>query len=200
MARKYRTTEVRQHQIVAAMRKLIFKYGSENVTVRGIAKEVGFSEAAIYRHFTSKKMIYSFLAGYIGELLLSYAAEGVKTNTSTINRLNIVLKSTVSAAEQKQGMSFHVIAEIISLGDKKLNEKVQGDLEKYLMEIRNLIVDGIQKGEIREDIDPETMALMLFGNIQGIVNLWILSNCRFNLLDRYESVWSMNRTLLAKAK
>ena len=41
MVRKYESTEVRQRQIVDAARKVIIKYGSEHVTVKRIAREVG---------------------------------------------------------------------------------------------------------------------------------------------------------------
>jgi AcrR family transcriptional regulator len=57
MAAKREKTEVRQQQIIDTARILIFKCGSEYLTVKRIAAEVGISEAAIYRHFTSKKSI-----------------------------------------------------------------------------------------------------------------------------------------------
>ncbi len=44
---QHRSTVVRQRQIINAARKVIFKYGSEHVTVRRIAKEIGVSEGAL---------------------------------------------------------------------------------------------------------------------------------------------------------
>ena len=70
MPSKRKNTEVRQVQIINAAGSLIFKYGSEHLTVRRIAAEVGISEAAIYRHFKSKKSILSFLLSNIEESLL----------------------------------------------------------------------------------------------------------------------------------
>ena len=43
---------------------------SEHVTVRNMAKEVGISEVAIYRHFKSKTEILSFLADSVADGLL----------------------------------------------------------------------------------------------------------------------------------
>jgi len=200
MAKKYQNTEVRQKQIINAARKLIFKHGSEHVTVRRIAHEVGISEAAIYRHFTSKSSILSFLADYIGDLLLSYVTESKETGGNSLEQLNAILKKQISAVEQKRGISFQVIAEIISLGDKKLNRRVLENIEKYLGNIRDLIAEGIRSGEIRKDIEPEMAALTLFGIIQGLVNVWTLSNRNFNILSRYESLWAMYRSFLAKTK
>ncbi|MDX9821730.1 MAG: TetR/AcrR family transcriptional regulator [Syntrophales bacterium] len=200
MAKKYQNTHVRQKQIIEAARKLIFKHGSEHVTVRRIAHEVGISEAAIYRHFTSKNSILSFLADYIGDLLLSYVTESREAGGNSLEQLNAVLKKQISAVEQKRGISFQVIAEIISLGDKKLNRKVLENIEKYLGNIRDLIAEGIRSGEIRKDIEPEMAAVALFGVIQGLVNVWTLSNRNFNILSRYESLWAMYRSFLAETK
>lgn len=200
MAKKYQNTHVRQKQIIEAARKLIFKHGSEHVTVRRIAHEVGISEAAIYRHFTSKNSILSFLADYIGDLLLSYVTESREAGGNSLEQLNAVLKKQISAVEQKRGISFQVIAEIISLGDKKLNRKVLENIEKYLGNIRDLIAEGIRSGEIRKDIEPEMAAVTLFGVIQGLVNVWTLSNRNFNILSRYESLWAMYRSFLAETK
>jgi len=200
MAKKYQNTHVRQKQIIEAARKLIFKHGSEHVTVRRIAHEVGISEAAIYRHFTSKSSILSFLADYIGDLLLSYVTESRETGGNSLEQLNAILKKQISAVEQKRGISFQVIAEIISLGDKKLNRRVLENIEKYLGNIRDLIAEGIRSGEIRKDIEPEIAAVTLFGVIQGLVNVWTLSNRSFNILSRYESLWTMYRSFLAKTK
>jgi AcrR family transcriptional regulator len=200
MAKKYQNTHVRQKQIIEAARKLIFKHGSEHVTVRRIAHEVGISEAAIYRHFTSKSNILSFLADYIGDLLLSYVTESKEAGGNSLEQLNAILKKQISAVEQKRGISFQVIAEIISLGDKKLNRRVLENIEKYLGNIRDLIAEGIRSGEIRKDVEPEMGALTLFGVIQGLVNVWTLSNRNFNILSRYESLWAMYRSFLAKTK
>ena len=44
----------RQQQIVNISIDLIAGQGIQNLTIKNISKEVGFSEPAIYRHFDSK--------------------------------------------------------------------------------------------------------------------------------------------------
>lgn len=70
MATKRKKTELRQQQILEAAAKLIFKYGCEHLTVKRIAAAVGISEAAVYRHFTSKKSILSFLLHRLEEIII----------------------------------------------------------------------------------------------------------------------------------
>ena len=47
MVQKRRSTAIRKQQIIDAARKLIIRRGSEHLTVRALAKEVGLTEAAI---------------------------------------------------------------------------------------------------------------------------------------------------------
>lgn len=190
MARKHESTAVRQGQIIDAARKLIIKYGSEHITVKRIAKEVGISETAVYRHFKSKKDILSLLADHIEDSLLGditrATAEG---HASPLEILDSVLRSHLSAIEQRRGISFQVIAEIISLGDKKLNKKITDTISKYISRLKDLLAEGVKAGEVREDIDPEAAAMVLFGIIQGLVNIWALSNYSFDPQEKYVPLW-----------
>jgi AcrR family transcriptional regulator len=198
MAQGIRSTLARQQQIVDAARKLIVKYGSEHLTVRRIAKEVGISEAAIYRHFKSKKEILFFLADHITCSLLEGIDKARTENDTSLESIDNILKSHLSAIEQKQGMSFQVIAEIISLGDKKLNKKVSDDIVSYIERLKELLADGVKSGEVRGDIDLEAAATLLFGMIQGLVNIWALSNYKFNLSVRYSSLWNVFKESVIK--
>ena len=198
MGRKYQDTLARQLQIVVAARKLIVKYGSEHVTVRRIAKEVGISEAAIYRHFKSKKDILFLLVDHIeNELLLDFTTGGSKEQSS-LEVLDTMLKSHISAIEQRRGVSFQIIAEIISFGDKKLNRKVEGTINKYIGCVKDLLYQGVKTGEVREEIDLEAVATMLFGTIQGLVTTWALSNYSFNLQQKFEPLWNLIRESLVR--
>ncbi|MDO8568900.1 MAG: TetR/AcrR family transcriptional regulator, partial [Dehalococcoidales bacterium] len=124
MAQRRESTLVRQRQIVSAARKVIIKHGSEHVTVRRIAQEVGVSEGAIYRHFKSKRDVLSLLVDDIENTLMSDLNFDCRGDSCTLEYLETVIKDHMSHIVQRKGVSFQVIAEIISLGDKKLNEKV----------------------------------------------------------------------------
>lgn len=193
-------TIVRRRQIVSAARKLIVKYGSEHVTVRRIAKEIGVSEGAIYKHFRSKREILSFLIDEIEHTLMG-DIEQHYTETSSLDALEIleqVIRSHVSSVQQRSGISFQVIAEIISFGDKKLNKKTNDVIDKYIGRIRDILAHGVKTGVIREDLDLDAAALSFFGTLQGLANIWALSNYSFNLQERYALVFDLFRQAIAK--
>jgi AcrR family transcriptional regulator len=198
MTRKYETTEIRHRQIVDAARKVIIKYGSEHLTVKKIAHEVGISETDIYRHYKSKRDILSFLIGNIGDTLVHDITATSNENHTPLQVLDNVLKNHLSTIEQRRGISFQVIAEIISLGDKKLNKKVSEVIDRYVNRLKEILAKGIESGEIREDIDLEAAAIALFGMIQGIVNIWALKSYSFDPQKKYAASWNIFREALIK--
>ena len=191
MTTQRESTQVRQKQIVSAARRLIVKYGSEHVTVRRMAKEIGVSEGAIYRHFSSKSDVLSFLIDDIEETLIGDIKKNDKKGLTTSTILEKIMIDHISAIQQRKGVSFQVIAEIISLGDKKLNKKIYGVIEKYIGLIKCILETGIEKGFIRKDADLDAAALLFFSMTQGLVNLWALSHYEFDLQTKYKSLWSV---------
>ena len=190
MARKYQNTDLRKTQIIEAAKRIIIRYGSEHLTIRRMAKEVGITEGAVYRHFKSKNDILSFLVKHAEESLVGTVRKALDEAPPSLKSLQRILKSHISGIEQRRGITFQVIAEIISLGDRKLNRQIAEVLGRYLQHLRELLAAGIQSGEVKKELNLEDAAVSLFGIIQGLVNLWALSGYSFDLEKRYDSLWS----------
>lgn len=190
MVRQRETSEIRQQQIVDAAAILIFKYGSEHLTVKRIAEEVGISEAAIYRHFKSKRSIISFLLNSIEEVLLKeISPKTVANGPVTLDSIEKIIRTHFSMIGRRKGISFQIIAEIISLGDRNLNKQASLTIEKYISRLKELLAAGVRDGAVRQDIDLESAATLLFTLIQGLVNVWSLSEGRMQLLEKFSSLW-----------
>lgn len=198
MAQSRRSTEIRKQQIIDAARKLIIRKGSEHLTVRSIAKEVDITEAAIYRHFRSKREILSFLMDHILKAMLQEAERRPEGISDPLERMHEIMRQHLSEIEQRRGMSFQVIAEIISLGDKKLNREVYNGLSAYITRLKELALEGARSGSLSAEIDFEAAAMLLFGMIQGLVNLWALGSYPFDLLEQFDRLWAIYRRALAR--
>ena len=199
VTKKRENTEVRQQQIIDAAATLIFKYGSEHLTVKKIAAQVGISEAAIYRHFQSKKSIISFLLNYIEEVLLRDLSPGsVADQPVTLEVIESLIATHFSLISTRKGISFEVIAEIISLGDKKLNKQAYQTINRYIARLQELLAEGVRDGAVRDDIDLQASATLLFGLIQGLVNMWSVSDQKFSLMEKYAQLWQVYRQAIIR--
>ena len=157
--------ETRERMVEAAERVMRSK-GLARSTTKEIAREAGYSEGAIYKHFESKEELFicvlterlpSFV-GILGELPRRAGQEA----------LGGVLGEVASAALAFYGESFPMSASVFSepgllarhreeihkrgAGPQKANEA----LAAYLEDERKL-------GRVREDADPEAAAAMLLG-------------------------------------
>jgi AcrR family transcriptional regulator len=196
MDRSSKSKLPRREQIVNAARRLVIKVGSENVTVRRIAEEVGFTEAAIYRHFKSKKDILYLLVENIESSLIS---DLTIEDDRGGDVFETILLRHLSAIEKRRGISFQVIAEIISLGDKKLNQRIYDTIEKYLAKLTTILQDEVRQGRLRRDIDVDATAFLIFSVLQGLSNIWTLSNYNFDPKDKFMAVLrTLKRGLLEK--
>jgi AcrR family transcriptional regulator len=185
MVRKSKSDLSRREQIVNAARMLVIKLGSENVTVRRIAEEVGFSEAAVYRHFKSKKDILYLLVENIENSLISDLDIGSEQGDDV---LETILLRHLSSIEKRRGISFQVIAEIISLGDKKLNQRIYDTINKYLEKLAVILNKEVSDGKLRRDINVDATAFLIFSVMQGLSNVWTLSNYSFDPKNKFKVI------------
>jgi AcrR family transcriptional regulator len=196
MAQGRKSTRVRKKQIMDAARKLIIRSGSEHVTIKNMAKEVGISDGAIYRHFKSKMEILSFLADSVSAGLIHDIEMARSVGFNSMNIIDEILRTHLSTIKQKRGLSFLVLAEIISFGNKSLNRKVSDNIQIYINRLRVVLSDGVRAGVVRQNMDLDAAALLLFGMIQGLVNIWALDAYKFDLVKRYSDLWGVCRRSL----
>jgi AcrR family transcriptional regulator len=199
MVRNYKNTNIRKKQIVDAAANIIIKYGSEHVTIKKIAKEVGISETAIYRHFKSKEAILTFLINDIEKTLLAEIELNNTGDLYSLNTLEETIKIHVVHIIKRKGVSFQVIAEIISLGSKKLNQQAYNVITNYISRVKDILQQGKKAGIIRQDIDLDAAATLFFGMIQGLVNSWALSNYDFNAEERFGALWNTYKKAILNA-
>jgi AcrR family transcriptional regulator len=195
--RLYKPTEVRKLEIIEAARKLIIRRGSEHLTVRNIAREIKLTEAAIYRHFRSKRDILLFLSDFLTTQMVEELEEASAAPRVSLRTVDQVLRRHLSVIEQRRGISFLVFAEILSFGDERLNQRTAGNLDRYVKALAGLLARGTADRPPPARPEVESAALLLFGMIQSLVSLWALSSYSFDLLERYGALWKLFRRALA---
>lgn len=188
---QHENTHVRQKQIIAAAKKLIIKHGSEHVTVRRMAHEIGISEGAIYRHFISKKEILSVLLDDVEHTFIADFDKNYRNNGDALGSLKDMLMHQFGDIKDKRGVTFQVIAEIISLGDRELNQKAQRVIQKFVDRIQEVLSEGVKAGRIRADIDLQAVSILLFSMIQGLATMWTLNHYTIDLEQKYQYLWQM---------
>ena len=170
VVRVRRPTSVRRREIIDAARLAVTEHGMQGLTIGSLARAVGVSEGAIYRHFKGKKQI---LAGLIEDidLRLTRRIDLIDGDPdSGLKRLEHVLRDNV-APSTLTGVSFMVIAEVLMNGDRELRQLMQASIDKHLAMIEAQLTVGVQKGEVSPEVDLKAASLQFYGLIQAVNTL-----------------------------
>lgn len=191
--------ETRLNQILLAARELIAGGGVTALTVRAIARKVGVTEAAIYRHVESKEQVLVMLLEDVRQSVLDTIEERTSPYTSALDKLEHVLQHHLSFIESRRGISFVVIAEAAQFQETTVRAAGEKLVEDYLSTVEKLIQEGIESGEVEPSINPSAAATMFFGIIQASVTRWLFDSSAHPLTENALSLWKLYRASLAPA-
>ena len=184
--------DVRQSQILQAVGKLITTKGMDSVTMHDIAAEVGVTEAAIYRHFTSKRAILLLLLDRWEETLLSTVRGEQFSSIPVLENLERAFWAQLGDVEDHQALSFIIMIEAIALeGTYGLGARVAAIITSYLGAIQDILRRGVHEGVIRADINMEAAATTYFGMIQSTATLWALNDYNSPLAEQGIKMWEI---------
>ncbi len=139
MESQRKASVLRRKEIVSAARKLIVEYGCDRLTVRRLAEEVGLTGGTLYKHFKSKKDVLSLLIDDIESTLCADLGDSMAHGDDPLQ----ALEQTIDRVRERKGVSFHVLAEIITLGDAELNNKINRAVDSYIASIKRVLSEGI---------------------------------------------------------
>lgn len=183
---------IRQQEIVESVRRIITSKGIENLTIHEIARDLKITDGAIYRHFKSKKEIISLLIDDIEKTLLTAIESAAEKAKEPLDKLEGILSSHLSYAEQRKGVSFIVINETLNFQDKSLQRKMFGVIHRYLKKIKEILLEGIKSGTFRKDLDIVSAGIAFFGMVQSMVTLWSLSGFKYSFTkSRLEKIFDI---------
>ena len=173
MARE--TTEIRQEQIKKAVLEIIAEEGLHNISTRNLAKKIGFSEGAIFRHFSSKRDIIKGIMDDVANDLIGSLRSIVISPIKSEEKLYNYLCKNVKYLKENRGITILLFSEATHLGDKELKEKLNQILLEQKQFIIKMVKDGIAEGVWDKKVNPEDVAILYMGipitfNIELVLN------------------------------
>ena len=164
------------------------------VTTAALAKKVGVSEAALYRHFPSKGRMYRALIEYIEESLFSHIRRILDDNRNPETRCGQVLSLYLGFADKNPGL-----CRVLN-GNALCTEKP--DLRKRARKINSAIETQL-KQVFREALylGPRPMtavdsASLVMGLAVGRVHQYIASDFKASPTESWNDQWKLLARLL----
>jgi len=155
-------------KLAEAMRQLLENKDFYSLSTDEIATTAGINEALIYRYFGDKRgLLHHVLEDYLEEAY-ERIIDDLKGVKGSIRRLEIIIKDTF-----KIYSSQHVFAKIILVEVRNFPGYFESDtfqlVKQYAKLLLNNIREGVDAGEIRDDIPPEAIRNMIIGGIEHLM-------------------------------
>ena len=186
-------TEVRREQIIQAVLGLVATQGLKNLTIAGVARRVGLVPSAVYRHFKSKDALLEAVLDYLQDGLLGNIAAVRAETMDPCDRLYRLLMRHVSLIRENAAVPRIVFSEDVYGGHAERKQRVHSIMRAYLSEVADIVREGQARGQVSQDLDPDTVAVMFLGLIQPAAILWHVSDGGFDVTKHAERSWSVFR-------
>lgn len=196
MSRK--TSKERKKDIVKATLNLVGKKGVGSLRTSQIAEQVGFSEAALYKHFDGKKeVIRATIQTAGGELIesLKNAIEKAETDENLL-KLRKVLETHLGFIADNPGITRLLFSDEVHFNEEDLQNELFKIVTEYKNIVKNLLEEGIRKEQVREDIDLDAAFTLYFGIIQTQILFWSLSGGKKSIDEQADELWEQYKSLL----
>lgn len=169
------TTDIRQEQIKKAVLDIIADEGLHNLSTRNLAKRIGFSEGAIFRHFPTKRDIIKGIMDDVENDLIGSLRNIALKPEKAEDKLFNYLCMNVKYLKENRGITILLFSEAAHLGDKELKEKLNQILTEQKQFIIKIVKDGISEGVWDKNVNAEDVAIIYMGipitfNIELVLN------------------------------
>lgn len=187
----------RQKEIIEVSIKLIAEGGIQKLTMSNIAKQIGISEPAIYRHFRSKLDILLAVLGQFKERSEFQLKRARFFDSSGMILLETIFLEHTGQFAAHPHMAAVVFAEEAFRNDPRLTEEIFAVMDLAHKTISGVIERAQAREEIRRDLPKEHLTLVILGALRLLVKRWQMSHYSFDLQEESVRVWESLKTLLS---
>lgn len=186
----------RQVQIINAAIKLMGEGGIQLLTTKNLAREVGLSEPALYRHFSNKVDILEQVLSYLRHKIIQRLRNITSSELSPSDKLRELVSRQFAAFTNRPEIVVVLLSEGLYQNNKKLSDLVYSIMQESASFYLQMIKDGQDSGEFRKDVPAERISIMLMGSMRFCVIQWHLSDFSYDLIPKGEELLATFFTLL----
>ena len=188
-------TEI-QMDIINSAIELIAEKGIQQLTIKNLAGKLGRTEGAIYRHFERKIDILLGILELFKENKKLTAKKIQEQDVASCAKLKRIFEQHFQQFADNPAMAAVVFSEEIFQNEKQLADNVFSIMKETQQIIIAIIEKGQESGEIRGDIDPEELTLIVMGALRLLVTHWRLSQYSFDLREEGARLWASIEQIL----
>ena len=175
----------RKNIILESLAKLLEERNMSKVTTALLAEKSNITEAALYRHFPSKRAIYAELFSFCDNAIFSKCTELKKQKISSKEKVKNVFLFFMIFIEKNKGFARLLSREALSNNEQNVVDSVNQFYDRFELSIKQMLNEDAKALISQPGISSQLIVTCLEGN----VGRYIRSKFKENPSSYIENVW-----------
>lgn len=144
----------RRDAILQALVEILETDPGARITTAGLARAVGVTEAALYRHFPSKRKMFEALIDFAEETVFTRCQRILQEQEDAKVRLQQLTQLVLVFAERNPGLCRVLTGEALSGENEALRKRASQFFDRLETQVRQIL----KEGDIRQGLRPQPTA------------------------------------------
>ena len=165
----------RQLDIMQNLAVMLGQKGPVKITTALLANQCGITEAAIYRHFPSKRKIYSGLVDFCEQNIFDLIATINSSDSDYLEKTKKILTLLVNFSEKNPGLARLLTREAFSIDETTLDKRIGQMMSKIELIIKQNLQKYEQTTKAKLALPTASSANLLLASAEGFIQQFVRS-------------------------
>ncbi len=188
------TAEVRisrKEHILQSLARMLESSPGERITTAALAREVGVTEAALYRHFPSKARMFEGLIGFIEETLFTRITRILEDEPSAERRCEKILALLLAFAERNPGMTRLLTGDALQGETERLRVRISQLFDRLEAQLKQILREAQIRENLKCAVSPSVMATLLMASAEGRLMQFVRSEFKRLPTQHWDEQWQV---------
>ena len=185
----------RKIQIMQTLAEMLEEKEPVKITTAELAKRTNITEAAIYRHFPSKRKIYEEMVIFF-ESSIFPRIDSMKQNHSVDEIPGLIVTLILTFLETNKGFAKIINKQALTAAEAKIDDKISLILEKVNVEIKQSFQSYERKTKKVLTLNSSNSSDLLMACMEGQIQAYIRSNFKKNPVASWQEHWEFLKTII----
>jgi TetR/AcrR family transcriptional regulator len=183
----------RKDQILQALAIMLEETPGGRITTSGLAKQVGVSEAALYRHFPSKAKMFDGLIEFIEDTIFSRISIILNDEPTTVGKCGQSIFLLLTFAERNPGITRILTGDPLSGETDRLRIRVAQFFERFETQLRQVLRESELREGTRPQLETQAAANLMMAAAEGRISQFVRSDFTRLPTQNWEIQWQAIR-------
>lgn len=185
----------RQLEIIEAASKILTTSGVSGLTIKNLAKEMQFSESAIYRHFTSKEEIIIAMLNYLSDTI-EKRLSNIVSSSDPVENFKALFSEQIKFFKVNPHFAVAVFSDGLMEESQRINEILLKLMNLKMKHLMPIVMAGQQKGVFTNAITTEELIHIIMGAFKLQMFKWRVANFQFDITRNGDNMVQSILTLI----